>query len=45
MEWLDSNLWGIFAMPVGLFLCFGAPLAVWLLAELRGDDPDKRNTD
>jgi hypothetical protein len=38
MEWIDSNLWGIFAMPLGLLLCFGAPLVVWLLAELRGDE-------
>jgi hypothetical protein len=40
MEWLDANIWGIFAMPVGLFLCFGVPLVVWLIAEWRGDKPD-----
>ena len=30
----DLNLWGIFAMPLGLTLCFGSALLVWIKAEL-----------
>ena len=29
----DLNLWGIFAMPVGLLLCFWPALLAWLSAE------------
>jgi hypothetical protein len=31
----DLGLWGIFAMPVGLLLCFGPALLVWIRAETR----------
>jgi hypothetical protein len=31
----DLSLWGIFAMPVGLLLCFGPALLVWIRAEVR----------
>ena len=30
----DLGLWGIYAMPVGLILCFGPALFVWIRAEL-----------
>ena len=29
----DLNLWGIFAMPVGLLLGFGPVLIAWMLHE------------
>ncbi len=29
----DLNLWGIFAMPVGLLLGFGPVLVAWILRE------------
>lgn len=31
----DLNLWGIFAMPVGLVLCFGPALLAWIREERR----------
>lgn len=31
----DLSLWGIFAMPVGLLVCFGPALLVWIKAEMR----------
>ena len=30
---MDVNLWGIFAMPVGLLLGFGPVLIAWMLHE------------
>ena len=39
---LDSNIWGFLAMPVGVVLCFGPGLFVWLKAELETDRIDKR---
>jgi hypothetical protein len=34
----DLSLWGIFAMPVGLVLCFGPALLAWIRAEVRSED-------
>ena len=42
IAFLDSNIWGFIAMPVGLLLCFGPGLLVWLKAELETPPPDKR---
>ncbi len=42
MAFFDSNIWGFIAMPVGLLLCFGPGLLVWLKAELETPPPDKR---
>lgn len=41
MDYFDINLWGIFAMPVGLILCFGPALVVWLVQELGGNRQDR----
>ncbi len=30
---LDPNFWGIFAMPVGILLCYGATIVAWLIVE------------
>ena len=38
---LDANIWGFLAMPVGVLLCFGPGLFVWLKAELETRPPDK----
>jgi hypothetical protein len=38
----DLNLWGIFAVPVGVLLCFGPALIVWIRQELQSppsEDP------
>lgn len=38
----DLSLWGIFAMPVGLVLCFGPALLVWIRMELASKSSDAR---
>jgi hypothetical protein len=39
----DSNLnfWGLIAVPVGLLICFGVALLVWLREELRAEPEDE----
>ena len=32
-DYFDENLWGVFAMPVGLALCFGPVLVAWMLSK------------
>ncbi len=37
----DLSIWGVIAMPVGVAICFGPALFVWLRAELRAEEkPD-----
>ena len=46
LTWLngDLSIWGIIAMPVGVAICFGPALVVWLKDELRGQpDENKQN--
>lgn len=31
----DMNWWGVYAMPVGLAICFGPVIVAWALAERR----------
>jgi hypothetical protein len=31
----DLNFWGMIAVPVGVAICFGIALAVWLIDEIR----------
>jgi hypothetical protein len=31
----DMNWWGLYAMPVGVALCFGPVIIAWALAERR----------
>jgi hypothetical protein len=31
----DLNTWGLIAVPVGLTICFGVALFVWLREEIR----------
>lgn len=37
----DTNYWGIWIVPVGLVLCFGPALVVWIREELRSKPTDK----
>jgi hypothetical protein len=37
-----DQFWSIFAMPIGLLICFGPAVAVWLVAELRSPPPSER---
>ena len=40
----DLSIWGVIAMPVGVAICFGAALVVWLKDELRGQpEENKKN--
>jgi hypothetical protein len=39
----DLNLWGLIAVPVGLAICFGVPLLVWLRDEIRAGAEEKKN--
>jgi hypothetical protein len=34
----DLALWGLWVVPLGLAICFGIPLLVWLRDEMNGDD-------
>lgn len=35
MDAIDSNVWGLLAMPMGLLVCFGPVLVAWVIAECR----------
>lgn len=35
VDFSDMNIWGVFAMPVGLVLCFGPALVTWIIMETR----------
>ena len=39
----DTNLafWGLWVVPLGLVICFGYALVVWLGEEFRAGDRDK----
>jgi hypothetical protein len=36
-----SNVFGIFVVPIGVLLCFGPALAVWLLAETEKESSER----
>jgi len=39
----DMNWWGVYAMPIGVAICFGPVIVAWALAERRsGPAQDKR---
>ena len=37
----DLSIWGVLAMPLGVALCFGPALLVWLKEELGTPDEHK----
>jgi hypothetical protein len=39
---VDSNIWGFLAVPVGLLLCFGPALFVWIKKEYFSGPSDGR---
>ena len=39
---IDTNIWGFLAVPVGVVLCFGPALFVWIRSEYFSDSPDDR---
>jgi hypothetical protein len=38
----DMNWWGVYAMPVGMAICFGPVIIAWALAEKKAAAPQKR---
>lgn len=34
VAFLDANIWGLLAVPVGIAFCFGPALATWAVLEL-----------
>jgi hypothetical protein len=40
---IDLNLWGFFLVPIGLSICFGVALLVWLRDELRAGAGEKKD--
>jgi hypothetical protein len=34
----DLAFWGLWVVPLGLAICFGYPLLIWLREELKGND-------
>ena len=43
--WIDSNIWGFLAMPLGVAVCFGPVLLVWLKEEYFASPPEDRQGD
>jgi hypothetical protein len=39
----DLSIWGVLAMPVGVAICFGPALAVWISEEIRGEAGEKKD--
>ena len=37
----DLSIWGVIAMPVGVAICFGPALVMWLKEELKSDEETK----
>jgi len=37
---IDTNIWGFLAVPVGVALCFGPALFVWIKDEYFSKPPD-----
>jgi hypothetical protein len=40
---IDLNTWGLIVVPVGVSICFGVALLVWLRDELRAGAEEKKN--
>jgi hypothetical protein len=41
LDYLDSNIWGLLVVPVGVLICFGPVIIPWIIAELRSPQSDK----
>jgi hypothetical protein len=41
---MDPNYWGLFCVPLGIFVCFGPVLLVWAFGKPKsGDKPDEKH--
>ena len=45
INFIDANIWGLLAMPFGLFLCFGPALIAWVKAEQQQSEPTEKRKD
>ena len=45
MKDIDLALWGMIVVPIGLAICFGPALLVWLRDELRAGSDEKQKQD
>ncbi|HTD68440.1 MAG TPA: hypothetical protein VK846_18095 [Candidatus Limnocylindria bacterium] len=39
----DMNWWGLYAMPIGVAICFGPVIVAWALAERREARANQKN--
>jgi hypothetical protein len=40
---VDTNIWGFIAMPLGVVVCFGPALAVWIKKEYFSGPPSDQD--
>ena len=45
MKDIDLALWGMIVVPLGVAICFGAALLVWVREELRAGAEEKEKQD
>ena len=43
MDYFDVNLWGIFAVPVGVLVCFGPALILWARMESKPESDESEH--
>jgi hypothetical protein len=41
----DSNIWGFLTVPVGVLVCFGPALLMWIKEEYFAKPPDQKGSD
>jgi hypothetical protein len=44
MHDIDLATWGLIVVPIGVAICFGPALAVWIVQELRAGSEEKDNS-
>ena len=45
MDFIDANIWGLLAMPFGLFFCFWPALVAWMKAEQQQPEASEKRKD
>jgi len=45
MHDIDLATWGLIVVPIGVAICFGPALLVWVVEELRAGPDDKPKQD
>ena len=41
LSFIDANIWGLLAMPLGVLFCFGPALVVWLASPSEKQEPQR----